>query len=170
MTEDQQAAAASGNSGQAAADRAFSLEKLYVKDLSFVSPRSPGVFMQETAAESLVDLRTDTRVMPDGLVEVTLTLNCKAVAGQDPVFEIEIAQAGLFRMENFTQQEKHRLAGTVCPGILFTYARVAIADAAFKGGFPSLLIQPVDFDSLYQQGMAERIQNSALMTDPVGMR
>ena len=135
------------------------LQKIYVKDLSFESPRSPDVFSKDAAPQTQLNIRSNaTEVAPD-MQEVTLTLTIEAKDQDKTLFLIELVQAGLFLIKGYSDEERHMLTGSYCPGSLYPFAREAIADIVTRGGFPQLLLQPINFDALYAQAMRERAQS-----------
>jgi preprotein translocase subunit SecB len=138
-----------------AAQKQLVLQKIYVKDLSFESPKAPGVFTTNVAPTTQLNIRTSGQEVAPNTQEVTLTLTVEAKDQDTTVFLIEIAQAGLFTIEGYTPEEHSVLVGSFCPNTLYPFAREAIADVALRGGFPQLLLQPINFDSLYARAMRE---------------
>ena len=134
-------------------ERFMSLERVYVKDLSFESPQTPGIFASNPDGEIELDIQSAARGLDAERAEVTLTVTVKCFAGPNVVFRIELAQAGIFGFRGYTPDERTALLSTECPLILQSYARVAVSDAASKGGFAELLLQPIDFHGLYAQKM-----------------
>lgn len=142
---------------QAQPEKQLVLRKLYIKDISFESPKAPGIFAANLDAQTLLNIRSDNRAIDAEHVEVTLYLKVKSVVqDEDTVFAIEVAQAGLFAMRGYSGEERFALLGSTCPGTLYPFAREAVADVANKGGFPQLLLQPLDFGALFEQNMRER--------------
>lgn len=135
------------------AEREMSLKRVYIKDLSFESPKSPEIFTSDLNAEVLIDVQARSRGIDAETVEVTLTLTIRLGEAEDTVFLVELAQAGLFTIRGFTPDERLTLFATECPRVLHSYARVAVADLVSKGGFPELLLQPVDFHALHAESM-----------------
>jgi len=141
--------------------RHVAIEKIYLKDLSFVSPKTPDVFSTDVNVENLLNIQsTNAEINPEH-VEVTLTVAVKAVAGQDTIFRVDVVQAGVFRITGYTPEERVEIVGRFCPETLFPFARKAIDDAARKGGFPHVLLRPLDFDALFDQNMRERTEPTA---------
>ncbi len=143
------------------ATKQLALQKIYVKDLSFESPKSPGVFLSNAPAQTQLNIRTGNDKVDDQHVEVTLTLTVESKENDETLFLVELVQAGIFMLEGYTDQERAMLLGSFCPGTLYPFAREAIADIASKGGFPQLLLQPINFDALYAQAQQERAQRAA---------
>ena len=135
------------------------LQKLYVKDLSFESPKAPSVFTTNVSPQTQLNIRSGTAEVAPNTQEVTLTLTVEAKDKDATLFLIEIAQAGIFFIQGYSAEERSMLLGSFCPATLYPFAREAISDIVGKGGFPQLLLQPINFDALYAQAMRERAQN-----------
>jgi preprotein translocase subunit SecB len=127
------------------------LQKIYIKDFSFESPKAPEVFRTNAAAQTQLNIRSSNRDVGDGHVEVTLTLTIESKDKEETLFLVEIAQAGVFFIDGYSSQERAMLLGSFCPSTLYPFAREAISDIVTKGGFPQLLLQPINFDALYAQ-------------------
>jgi preprotein translocase subunit SecB len=132
------------------------LEKIYIKDLSFESPRVPEIFGANVQASTQLNLGAKNRKLSEDTVEVTLTLTIESKDNTQTLFLIEVAQAGVFTLKGYSEQERAILLGSFCPGTLYPYAREAVAELAQKGGFPQLLLQPINFDAVYAQALQER--------------
>lgn len=138
------------------AERDLSLQRVYVKKLSFKSPESPGIFTSDMNAEILIDVQAHSRGIDKETVEVMLTLTVRSSTTDNTLFLVELAQAGLFTIRGFTPDERLALFATECPLMLHAYARATVADLVSKGGFPELLLQPVDFHALYAENTQAR--------------
>lgn len=152
MSEKQQGQAAQG----AADGQQFNLAKIYTKDISFETPNSPQVFQSsEWRPEVNVDLGSDAKRLSDNTFEVTIQVTVTAKQGDQTAYLCEVHQAGIFQIRGFDDPTLRQLVGAYCPNILFPYAREAVSDIVTKGGFPQMLLGPVNFDALYQQKLAE---------------
>ena len=130
----------------------FALERVYVKDLSFESPNVPEIFTQQGQPEVNVELGTEGRAVSDqGHVEAVLTVTVRSTLADKTVFIAEVQQAGLFRMSGIPEEQMEQLMGINCPTILFPYAREAISSLVTRGGFQQILLDPVNFQALYEQ-------------------
>ena len=139
----------------------FSIEKLYVKDLSLEVPGAPQVFLEREAPQINVQLRTAGQAVEDGVYEVTLTVTVNAKIGEDRnLFLVEVAQAGIFQIRNLPEGELEPVMMIGCPNILFPYAREAVSDAVTRAGFQPVLLSPVNFESLYQSQRQQAIQQA----------
>lgn len=129
----------------------FSIEKIYVKDLSLEVPNAPQIFLERENPQINVQLRTDGNAVEDGLFEVVLTVTVSAKLGEDrSVFLVEVAQAGVFQIRNVPEGDLEPVMMIGCPNILFPYAREAVSDAITRAGFQPVLLAPVNFEALYQ--------------------
>jgi preprotein translocase subunit SecB len=128
----------------------------YVKDLSFENPGAPQSLRgRQTAPTINISINVHGGQIVNSEVEVELKLDVRAVDGETVLFAIELVYAGLFRLTNIPQEALQQLMMIQCPQLLFPFARQIIADASRNGGFPPLMIDPVDFISLYRQRVAE---------------
>jgi preprotein translocase subunit SecB len=144
------------------AEQQFALQKIYTKDLSFESPASPGLFRQQWKPQVNVDVNTkSTAIDSEGNFEVVLSLTITATAGEETAFLIEVHQAGIFLVKGIEDEERRRLLGSAAPNILFPYARETIDALCVKGGFPALMIAPINFDAVYLQARAQAQQGGA---------
>ena len=139
----------------AAAGGQISLQKLYVKDMSFESPNTPEVFTEDLQPKTQLNLRSGHRELDDENFEVVLTVTVEAKADDRTVFLVEVQQAGLFRLAGIGEEQREMLLGSFCPGVLYPYVREAISSMVQRGGYPDFLLQPIDFDGLYAQSRKE---------------
>ena len=136
------------------------LQKIYIKDFSFESPRAPDVFATSVTPQTQLNIRSGAKEVSGGAHEVTLTLTVEAKDEENTLFLIELEQAGVFQIQGYTPDEHQMLVGSYCPGTLYPFAREAISDMVSRGGFPQLLLQPINFDALYAQAVRERQQSN----------
>lgn len=139
-----------------AVEKQFSIQKIYTKDLSFETPNTPSIFTAKW--EPAVDFNLATNVSPleQHLFEVTLKVTITVKCADVTAYLVEVNQAGIFALGGFTDQEMGPMMGSFCPNILFPYAREAISDLVTRGGFPQLLLAPVNFDALYAQHLQQQ--------------
>ncbi len=139
-------------------DAQFSIQKVYIKDSSFETPNSPEIFKMEW--KPVVDMHMTNEANPvgDNLFDVVLSLTLTVKIEDKVAYLVEINQGGIFLINNIPDDVIERMLATVCANILFPFAREAIADIVTRGGFPQLLLSPVNFDALYaqQQQQAEQ--------------
>lgn len=145
-------------------ERQFALQKLYVKDVSFETPHSPEVFTQVWEPKVEFNLASSAKPLHEGLFEVGLTVTVTTKVGEKTAYLVEVCQAGIFAVSGFNEQEYGHLLGSYCPNILFPYAREAVSDLVIKGGFPPMLLAPVNFDALYMQHVQQAQQQAEAAT------
>jgi len=129
----------------------------YIKDLSFENPNAPGSLQQSAQPQINISVNVVANPMSDTDIEVTLRLEGKAETNGSVMFNIELEFAGVFRVQNVPQEQVQPLVLIECPRILFPFAREIVATSVRNGGFPPLLLDPIDFVALYQQRMAQQV-------------
>ena len=131
----------------------FNIEKLYVKDLSLEVPHAPSIFLEREAPQIDMQLNTEHSAIDAGIYEVviTLTLTAKLTSSDKTMFLIEAQQAGIFHLKNIPPSELEALLAVVCPNILYPYIREVVTDVSVRAGFAPVLLNPVNFEALYQQ-------------------
>lgn len=162
--ENTQAAAAPQENAQAEGPQ-FALQRIYVKDSSFESPRSPAVFQGQWSPKVNFDIKTRSSKVQDDVYEVVLVITVEAKLDDQPAFLVEIHQAGAFACKDFEDAQLEQLLSTVCPNILFPYAREAIDGMVVKGSFPAIMLSPINFDALYAQQKQAQAEQAAGATE-----
>lgn len=129
----------------------------YVKDLSFESPGAPRTLTQRDKSPSIsINVNVNANPLGESDYDVLLTLNARAEgADKSVVFNVELVYGGVFRVQNFPQEHVLPVLFVECPRMLFPFARQIIAEATRNGGFPPLMIDPIDFARMFQQRIAE---------------
>lgn len=149
--EQAQAAGAAGEPPR----QQFTLQRIYTKDLSFESPGTPEVFRKAWKPKVNVDLNTKSnRIDEDGNYEVVVTVTLTTKVEEETAFLVEVQQAGIFTVRGFEGETLRQVLATACPNVLFPYARETIDNLCVKGGFPPVMLAPVNFEGLYQQALA----------------
>jgi len=143
------------------AQQQFAMQRVYVKDLSFESPASPGVFRREWKPRIGVDLLTRSSGIDDDNYEVVLTLTVTARLDEETVFLVEVQQAGIFLVKGIEGDELRRVLAILCPNMLFPYARETVDGIVTRGTFPALMLAQVNFEALYQQALKQAQQQAA---------
>jgi len=153
--EHNNAVAAEANNGPA-----FTVEKIYVKDVSFESPNSPTIFNENVQPDLQLNLNQKVQRLSENAFEVVLgvTLTCKA--GDKTAYVAEVEQAGVFGLIGLEPQAIDVLLGTQCPNILFPYVRSMVSDLIQAGGFPPFYLQPINFEGLYAETLRQRQQQA----------
>jgi preprotein translocase subunit SecB len=141
-------------------EKQFSIQKIHTKDISFETPNSPKIFTEKWEPTVDFNLGTNVESLEDALFEVslsvTVTVKCKDITA----YLVEVTQAGIFSLAGFSEKEMGPMVGSFCPNILFPYAREVVSDLVAKGGFPQLLLAPVNFDALYSQHQQQAQQQA----------
>lgn len=135
----------------------FNIEHIYIKDSSFESPYSPKIFIKKDfQLETEVNMNVGTLKQSDTLYEVIMKLRVTGTSGEDVIYLAEVQQAGLFSLENFSDEALHGTLGAYCPGILHAYARQHLASMISNGGFEPVHLPPVNFGFLYDKHMEQK--------------
>jgi preprotein translocase subunit SecB len=142
-----------------AGEKQFAIQKIYTKDISFETPNSPKVFTQKWEPALDLNLGTHVESLDNSMFEVALSITVTVKLGEATAYLVEINQAGIFTISGFSEQEMGPMLGSFCPNVLFPYAREVISDLVNKGGFPQLILAPVNFDALYMQHLQQSQQN-----------
>ncbi len=156
MAEEQAAAS------QEAPQQQFMMQRIYNKDLSFESPSTPDVFKKQWQPKVNVDLNTRSdKIDEQGNFEVVLKITLTAKLDDETAFLVEVQQAGIFFIQGFNDEQLRRILGTTAPAVLFPYARENIDSLVVKGGFPAIMLAPVNFEALYEQALQQQAQQAA---------
>ena len=127
-------------------EQQFVIQKVYTKDISFETPNSPGVFTEKWEPNINLELSTAGHKLADEVHEVVLSLTVTAKVGEKTAYLVETQQAGVFNIRGLNEHELSHALGSYCPNILFPFAREVVADLVNKGGFPQLLLAPVNLE------------------------
>ncbi len=134
----------------------FNIQKLYLKDASFESPEAPTSFTFKNWTPQIdLNMNNTNQKLNDTTYEVTLTLTATVKNEEKTAFLVEVHQSGIFTIQHIEEKDLAYLLSSQCMTILFPYAREAVSDLVTKGGFPPLILNPVNFDALY----AQHVQN-----------
>ena len=142
----------------------FSIEKVYVKDLSLEIPNAPQIFLEREAPQVDIQLHHNSTGVEEGVYQTVLTVTVTAKIGEKTLFLVEAGQAGIFVARNIPAQELDAVLGIACPNILFPYVREVISDTVVRAGFPPVVLSPVNFEAIYQ---AQRDQQPAASTPQI---
>lgn len=134
----------------------FAIQKVYVKDISFEAPNSPQSFTEEWSPKSNLELNTNAQGIGEHAFEVVLSITLTVQNNDKTAYLVEVQQAGIFTIQGFGDTDVRAMLGSFCPNILFPYAREAITDIVTRGGFPQMLLNPINFDALYQQHLQQQ--------------
>ena len=129
----------------------FNMDKIYVKDISLEIPNAPQIFLERDNPQIEVQLQTASASIDEDVSEVTVTATVTAKLGEKVMFLIEAKQAGIFTLRNLPEEELEPVLAVMCPNILFPYLREVVSDVSVRAGFAPVMLNPINFDALYQQ-------------------
>ena len=139
----------------------FSIEKIYVRDLSIEVPNAPQIFLNRETPSIEVQIQSSAKPIGDGMFVVELTVTVNAKEGETVFFLVEVVKAGIFQIRNVPEQDMEPILAVACPNILFPYARETVTDAINRAGFPPVFLAPVNFEALYQERLMEQQQSES---------
>ena len=143
-------------------EQVFVIQKVYTKDISFESPNTPEIFREDDWQPNInLQLQSRSNALDENVFEIVLMVTVTAKTDDETTaYLAEVQQAGIFRISGFADEEMGYMIGSYCSNILFPFAREVVSDLVTRGGFPQLLLSPVNFDSLFAQ-QQEQEQGSA---------
>ena len=127
----------------------FSIEKLYVKDISLEIPNAPQVFLERETPQVDIQLHHESKLVEEGVYQTLLTVTVTAKAKEKTLFLAEVGQAGIFVIRNIPEKDLEPILGIACPNILYPYVREVVSDIVSRAGFPPVVLTPVNFEALY---------------------
>ena len=137
-------------------EKAVALQTMYIKDISFEAPNSPDVFLEtDISPETKINLSNTHNKIGDDSYDVQLKVKVESIYGEKTMFVAEVEQGGVFLIKGYSDEEVKGLIAVFCPNTLFPFIRELVASLVTKGGFPALLLQPINFDALYSQAIEE---------------
>ena len=140
----------------------FVLQRIYLKDVSFESPRAPDAFLKQWKPNVALELNTSNVNIGEDNFEVTLGLTVTAKnEEEDVIYLVELQQSGIFLIKGMTAERLAQTLGSFCPNLLFPYARESLDSVVTKGSFPPLMLAPVSFDAIFLQAKASTEARSA---------
>ena len=147
-------------------EKQFAIQRIYIKDVSFETPHSPHIFTEQWEPKIEFNLSSNAQPLQEHLFEVVLTVTVTVKLGEKTAYLIEASQAGIFTIVGMSDQEMGPMLGSFCPNILFPYIREAISELVAKGGFPPMLLAPVNFDALYAQHLQQMRNHQTAPAEP----
>lgn len=146
---------------QQAPQKQFAIQKIYVKDASFESPSAPQSFVFKQWDPKIdLNVTNSNKTIDEGVYEAVLRITLTATHQDATAFLVEVHQAGLFTISGFEDKEREYLLASQCMNILFPFAREVVSDTTVRGGFPPVILSPVNFDALYQQHLQQQAQKA----------
>ena len=149
-----------GAADAAASQAQFTVEKIYVKDVSFEAPNAPQVFNENGQPQLNMNLNQKVGRLEGDMLEVVLGVTLTCTLGDKTVYLAEVEQAGVFGLAGFDDRTLDMMLGTYCPNVLFPYVRQSISDLISNGGFPPFYMQPINFEALYAEGLRRRAEGA----------
>jgi preprotein translocase subunit SecB len=143
-----------------AAGAQLSLQKVYIKDASFEVPGAPHIFQEQGQSQVQLNLQQQVGTLADNVYEVVLTVTVTCKLAEKTAYLAEVQQAGIFGVSGFDAANRDMVLATFCPNVLFPYARTAVANMIQDGGFPPFLLQPINFEALYDEQMRRRAEGA----------
>ena len=141
----------------------FTVEKIYIKDVSFEAPNAPQVFNEQGQPQLNMNLNQKVGRLDGDLFEVILGVTLTCTLNEKTVYLAEVEQAGIFGLAGFDDRTLDMMLGTYCPNVLFPYVRQSISDLITNGGFPPFYMQPINFEALYAEGLRRRTDPQAAL-------
>jgi len=135
----------------------FTIEKIYLKDLSVEVPHAPAIFLERETPKVEVNLNTEGGSIGEDIYQVLLTVTVSATVGERTLFLVEAAQGGIFRIAGVPAEQMELVLSITCPNLLFPYVRETVSDAVSRAGFLPLYLNPVNFEALYAQRMQQAV-------------
>ena len=140
----------------------FTVEKIYLKDVSFEAPNAPAIFNEQGQPQLNMNLTQKVARLEEGLFEVVLGVTLTCTLADKTVYLAEVQQAGVFGLAGFDERTLDMMLGTYCPNVLFPYVRQAVSDLIASGGFPAFYLQPINFEGLYAEGLRRRSEQGSV--------
>jgi preprotein translocase subunit SecB len=129
----------------------FLIQRIYVKDISYEAPNTPDVFRGEWKPDVDLQMQSSARGSGAGSYEVSVRVTVTVTVGEQTAYLVEVVQAGLFSISGVGTEELNFIVGSICPNIIFPYVRETVSDLVVRGGFPQLVLAPVNFEVLYRR-------------------
>lgn len=129
----------------------FSIEKIYVKDVSLEIPHAPQIFTDRTQPQVSIELSNLAQQVEDSVFEVAIKVTVTSKIAEKTVFLVEVTQAGIFQIRNVPAENLEMIVGITCPNILFPYLRESVSDLVVRAGFQPVLLNPINFEALFAQ-------------------
>ena len=137
----------------------FGIQNLYVKDISFETPNSPQIFMEDWKPKMEYEISTNINNLEENVFEVVLNVTVTVKSEEKTAFLVEVHQAGIFVVSGFAEDQLKYMLNTYCPTILYPYAREMISNLVTRGGFQPLLLAPINFEALYAEQQQQQQQD-----------
>jgi preprotein translocase subunit SecB len=143
----------------------FNVDKIYVKDLSLEIPHAPKIYLERESPQVEIRIHTQAGTVDEGQFEVVVMATVTAKIGERVVFLIEVKQAGIFQIRNVPAEDMEPILAVTCPNILFPYLREVVSNLSVRGGFAPALLNPINFEAIYQQQKQQQAQAALSTTE-----
>jgi preprotein translocase subunit SecB len=140
----------------------FGIQNLYVKDISFETPNSPQIFMEDWKPKMEYEISTNIKNLEENVFEVVLNVTVTVKSEEKTAFLVEVHQAGIFVVSGFAEDQLKYMLNTYCPTILYPYAREMISNLVTRGGFQPLLLAPINFEALYAEQQQQQTEPTTI--------
>lgn len=140
----------------------FGIQNLYVKDISFETPNSPQIFMEDWKPKMEYEISTSINNLEGNAFEVVLNVTVTVKSEEKTAFLVEVHQAGIFVVSGFAEDQLKYMLNTYCPTILYPYAREMISNLVTRGGFQPLLLAPINFEALYAEQQQQQTEPTTI--------
>jgi len=138
----------------------FSIEKIYVKDVSLEIPHAPQIFTDRTQPQVSIELGNFAQQIEENVFEVAIKVTVTSKIADKTVFLVEVTQAGIFQISNVPAENIELIVGITCPNILFPYARESVSDLIVRAGFQPVLLNPINFEALFAQQKQQQAEQA----------
>ena len=152
---------ANGNGGADPGGPQLTVQKVYIRDASFEAPGAPHIFQEQGQSRVELNLGQKAQQLAPNVYEIVLTITVTCKLGEKTAYLAEVQQAGIFGLSGFDPQQLDMVIGTYCPHVLFPYARQTISSMVEQGGFPTFLMQPINFEQIYSDNLKRRQAQAA---------
>lgn len=139
----------------------FSIEKIYLKDVSVENPNAPQAYLWRESPSVEIGLEQSADPIEDGFHNVIVKITVTATIADKTMFLVEAAMGGIFQIRNIPEPELQPLLGVHCPNIIFPYVREIVSDAVQRMGFPAIYLQPINFEAIYQARVQQQLEQAA---------
>jgi preprotein translocase subunit SecB len=141
----------------------FSIEKIYVKDVSLEIPHAPQIFTDRTQPQVSIELSNLAQQVEENVFEVAIKVTVTSKIADKTVFLVEVTQAGIFQIRNVPAENMEMIVGITCPNILFPYLRESVSDLVVRAGFQPVLLNPINFEALFAQQKQQEAEQAGSM-------
>jgi len=147
----------------------FSIQRMYLKDLSLEQPNSPQVLLEQGQPQVEINLGLGAEMVAEATYEVTVTATVTTTINDKTLFLVEAKQGGIFEIRNISEEQLKQILGISCPGIVYPYLRAIVSDVCTRAGFPPVVLSEVNFQAMFESQQAEAQARAAAVTNGSGV-